>query len=38
VFSGVGMPKRRLLILANLAEDQEEGIAGEKHKEPVTQA
>jgi len=30
VFFGVRMPKRQLLVLANLAKDQEEGIVGEK--------
>jgi hypothetical protein len=29
------MPKRKLLMLTNLAEDQEEGIVGEKHREPI---
>ncbi len=30
VIFGVRMPKRRLLVLANLAKDQEEGIIGEE--------
>jgi hypothetical protein len=32
------MPKMRLLMPTNLAEDEEEGITSEEDREPITQA